>query len=152
MQKVKVNIEKFWVLFMPHDINECDNKTEKFFKWVLNKLHKNYSHVAVFKRSRIPGNIIEINPCSTNLFIREQNITEFFELMRQPNITTLVVKAQNAPIKIKGLITCVSVTKSILGITKAGIITPYQLFKHLEKNSWEVKKQNLLHQHQTTQP
>lgn len=150
MKKVNQDCEKYWVLFMPHDLKECDNKTECFFRWVLNRLHNNFSHVAVFKRSRIPGNIIEVNPCSTNLFIREQNIADFFEIMRRPNITTVVVKTQTAPIKIKGLITCVSVAKSILGITSAGIITPYQLYKYLKgKSSWEVKKEVLQHQLQT---
>lgn len=30
--------------------------------------------------------------------------------------------------------TCVTIVKSILGINNSGIITPYQLFKHLEAN------------------
>ena len=151
MQKLNENSEKFWVLFMPHDLDECSGCTEKFFKWILNRLHKNFSHVAVFKRSVATGMIIEINPCSTNLFIREHFIEDFFELMCRPNITSVVVKSQIAPIKAKGLITCVSITKSILGISKASIITPYQLYKFLKRNkSWEVKKQNLPHQHPIT--
>lgn len=151
MQKVNGNVEKYWVLFTPHDLKKCDNKTEYFFRWILNRLCKNFSHVALFKRSRIPGNIIEINPCSTNIFVREHNIASFFELMCRPNITTLVVNTQTAPIKIKGLITCVSVAKAILGITKASILTPHQLYKYLKgTSSWEVKKAVLQRQHRTT--
>lgn len=135
MQKIDFKEEKYLVLFMPHDFDGKGTFWEKLFCFCLNRLKKNYSHVVLYKQSRIEWNLIEINPASDNLIIREINKNDILNIMLKKEVSSLVVKARVAPIKAKGLITCVSIAKSILGIDKASIITPYQLFKYLEKTN-----------------
>lgn len=139
MQKVEVKKEKYLVCFMPHDFDGKDGFWEKLFCFALNRLKKNFSHVSIYKQGIVPWEIIEINPASNNIFINEITKQQMMNILLSPNITHLVVEAKTGTIKAKGLITCVSVVKAILGIDKASIITPYQLYKFLEKNYGKEK-------------
>ncbi|MBO6290160.1 MAG: hypothetical protein J6N45_07555 [Alphaproteobacteria bacterium] len=132
MRIVNAKSEKVWVVFMPHNIKDGKTCWERVFCWVLSKLHKNFSHVVVFKRSIYPGNVIAVNTCSNNISIEELSLKQLFGILTNTNNTAVVADIQIAPIKAKGLLTCVSVAKSILGVTKASIITPYQLYKYLK--------------------
>lgn len=129
--------EQVWVVFMPHTMDAHKTLFQKLFRWFLNHFHKNFSHVALFKQSRFPGNVIEINCCSDNLIVRELDFMDFFNLISRADVTALNVEVKDGPIKAKGFITCVTTAKHFLGIDKPGIITPYQLYRYLQKTGEE---------------
>lgn len=133
MQNAKVKKEKVWVVFMPHMVDDTKTLFQRLFVWFLNHFQKNFSHVAIFKKSKL-GGYIEFNCCSDNFKINEISEKEFFDIITNQNITARLVEVKEGIVKAKGLITCVSTTKHYLGICdKPFIITPYQLFKYLEK-------------------
>lgn len=133
MQITNVKKEKVWVVFMPHEFDEGKTLFQKLFIWFLNHFKKNFSHVAIFKKSKFSG-YIEFNCCSNNFMINEISDKDFFHIIAAPEITAMLIEVKEGIVKAKGLITCVSTTKHYLGICdKPFIITPYQLFKYLEK-------------------
>lgn len=139
MKKAKFKNESVWVVFMPHDVD--DNKTifQKLFCFCLNHMKKNFSHVAIYKFNRDRSSIIEINCCSNNLFVEEMDLNDFFYFISRPENTSLVVEAVEGKIQAKGFLDCVSTTKHYLGINNPFIITPYQLYKYLEKKHGKQK-------------
>ena len=139
MQITSVKKEKVWVVFMPHEFDEGKTLFQKLFVWFLNHFEKNFSHVAIFKKSR-HGGFIEFNCCSNNFRICELTDKDFFDVIASPNVTARLIEVKEGIVKAKGLITCVSTTKHFLGICdKPFIITPYQLFKYLEKTYGKQK-------------
>lgn len=139
MKKAEFKNELVWVVFMPHDVD--DNKTifQKLFRFCLNHMKKNFSHVAIYKFNRDRSSIIEINCCSNNLFVEEMDLKDFFYFISCPENTSLVVEAVEGEIQAKGFLDCVSTTKHYLGISNPFIITPYQLYKYLEKKYGKQK-------------
>lgn len=133
MKTVIGNKEKAWVVFMPHD-EVKETCFQKVFYWFLNRMKKNFSHVAVFRKSAIDGWVVGVDCCSDNLIIHEMGYKQFFNFISKPEITCICVDVKPGKIKATGLITCVSVAKHYLGVDGWSIITPYQLFKYLEKN------------------
>lgn len=141
MQKANIEKEKVFVLFMPHSVDDHKTLFQRLFVWFLNHFKPNFSHVAIFKKSRITGGYIEINCCSDNFKVEEWTIENFFNLLTNPKITSKLVEVKPGIVKAKGLITCVSIAKHYLGICdKPLIITPYQLFKYLEKTYGKQEK------------
>lgn len=133
--------EQVFVIFMPHTLDERKTLFQKIFVWFLNHFKKNFSHVLLFKKSQLSGNYIEINCCSDNLKIQEWYYKDFFNFLLRPEISYLIAEVKPGIVKAKGLITCVTVAKHYLGICdKPLIITPYQLYKYLEKNHGKQEK------------
>ena len=135
MQKANITKEKVWVCFMPHAMDDRATLFQKLFRWFLNHFKKNFSHVVICKRAEISGNIIFFNCCSDNFDVKEISKIDFFNFITKKEVTTVVSEVKTGPIKAKGLITCVSTAKHFLGIDKPFIITPYQLYKYLEKQN-----------------
>lgn len=139
MQNAKIKKEKVWVVFMPHAMDEHTTLFQKLFRWFLNHFQPNFSHVAIYKYGEISRNVIMINCCSDNLTVQEVTQQDFFYFIAKKEITAIVAEVKTGPIKAKGLITCVSTAKHYLGIDKPLIITPYQLYKFLEKSYGKQK-------------
>lgn len=139
MRKVTVKKELVWVVFMPHNMDEHKTLFQKLFRFCLNHMKKNFSHVAIYKFNRDKSAIIEINCCSNNLFVEEMNINDFFYFISRPENTSLIVEPAEGKIQAKGFIDCVSIAKHYLGINNPFIITPYQLYKLLEKKYGKQK-------------
>lgn len=139
MRKAAVKKEKVWVVFMPHNMDEHKTLFQKLFRFCLNRMKKNFSHVAIYKFNRAKNAIIEINCCSNNLFVEEMSISDFFFFISQKQNTAVVADVQEGKIQAKGFIDCVGVVKHYLGISNPFIITPYQLYKFLENNHGKQK-------------
>ena len=140
MQNANIKKEKVWVVFLPHTVDDNTTAFQRLFVWFLNHFKKNFSHVAIFKRSKFHDGYIEINCCSDNFKIDEWTTQNFINLISGPKVTARLVEVKNGIVKAKGLITCVSTAKHYLGICdKPLIITPYQLFKYLEKQNGQQK-------------
>lgn len=134
MQNARIKKEKVWVVFMPHTVDDSATFFQRLFVKTLNRMKPNFSHVAIFKKSK-HGGYIEINCCSDNYKVDEWEEKDFFDFITNNCITAKLVEVKTGIVKPKGLITCVSSAKHYLGICdKPLIITPYQLFKYLEKN------------------
>lgn len=144
MRTTSVKKEKVWVVFMPHNMDEHKTLFQKLFRFCLNKMKKNFSHVAIFKFNNAKDSIIEINCCSNNLVVEELTIKDFFFFISKPENTAVVAEVKQGKIQAKGFIDCVGIAKHYLGINNPFIITPYQLFKYLEKTygKQESKKLN----------
>lgn len=139
MKKTNKAQEKVFVVFMPHNMDEHKTIFQKLFCFCLNHLKKNFSHVAVYKYNAAKSAIIEINCCSDNLIVNEINIKDFFYFISSPEKTCIIAEAEQGKIQAKGFIDCVGVTKHYLGISNPFIITPYLLFKYLEKKYGKQK-------------
>lgn len=134
MQNANLVKEKVWVVFMPHTVDDRKTGFQRLFVWFLNHFQKNFSHVAIFKKSKTNDGYIEINCCSDNFKIDEWPAKTFISFLADVRITARLIEVRTGIVKAKGLITCVSIAKHYLGICdKPLIITPYQLFKYLEK-------------------
>ena len=133
MQKKISKREKIFVVFKAHQMDDHKTLFQKMFRWVLNNLKKDFSHVCLYKIARISGNIIEFNCCSDGFSVDELTKQEFMDFVTKPGITMISVPVQDQEIQAKGFITCVSTAKHYLGINNPFIITPYQLYKYLEK-------------------
>lgn len=134
--------EKVWVVFMPHAMDDHKTLFQKLFRFCLNSMKKNFSHVAIYKFNRDRSAIIEINCCSNNLFVEEMNIQDFFYFISRPEITSIVAEVEEGKIQAKGFIDCVSLAKHYLGVDRPFIITPYQLYNYLEKKHGKQKGQS----------
>ena len=133
MKKKTNNKERAWVCFMPHDITKKKTLFQWLFVWCLQHMKQNFSHVAVYRRSGLPGWIVGIDCCAENLVIEEMPLQSFFKMITEKNITCIDVDVQDGEIQAKGFITCVSIAKHYLGVDNWFIITPYQLYKYLKK-------------------
>lgn len=123
--------EVVWVVFQDHNMTRC-TFWEKFESFLLNRLKPGFSHVYVVKKG-LNGNFIIIDAYSSSLAIYEINRPSYIQELRFSGTTVLEAVTRDCAVHPRGLITCVSIAKYILGIRKPGIITPYQLFKYLTK-------------------
>lgn len=139
MRKIETHKEKVFVVFMPHNMDDHKTLFQKLLRFSLNSLKKNFSHVALYKYNAAKTAIIAINCCSDNLVVEEMNIKDFFYFISMPENTCVITETEQGKIQATGFIDCVGVTKHYLGIGNPFIITPYQLFKYLEKKNGKQK-------------
>lgn len=114
----------------------CFRKADKWSWWHI-FTGKKYAHCASFT-PLVAGNWLFIDPTSGGIFIIEylsyqhiiNDLTRQFQVMLE--IKTNYDKLYTP--RAKGILTCVSVIKNMLGIKKWWIVTPKQLMKELYKN------------------
>lgn len=130
----KLNLNKpeiVWLVFQNHNMSRI-TWWEKFEYLILSHLKVGFSHVYVVKKG-LNGTFIIIDAYSSSLAIYEINRPSYIQELRFSGLTVIEAVTRDCDVHPRGLITCVSIAKYLLGIRKLGIITPYQLFKYLTK-------------------
>ena len=129
-----IHKKRAWVIFETHN-----NRPGKFFEtlqtWALNRLKKGFSHVVIVKESELDGVFTIINPYTSQLEVTDIYDPDFISKLIENGRHVVETQIRDDCIAFKGLITCVSVAKYLLGITNWRIITPFQLYKFLMKGN-----------------
>lgn len=125
--------QRVWVVFEPHTMDDHKTIWQKLFHFALNHLKKNFSHVAIVQKSSREGYVTRIDCCSDGVVVQDILFDDFLQHIKKDEVTIVYTYVREQPVKLKGIITCVSFTKHFLGVNKAFIITPYQLYTYLEK-------------------
>ena len=103
--------------------------------WWTRLLKPGFSHIYLVEY--LPQGCIVINPNISSLeikyYLTGENLPDnLYQLAIPVDIKTDIDLCKKQPI-FPRLFTCVEVIKSILGITKRSIITPYQLYKYINE-------------------
>lgn len=126
--------KRVWVIFENHN-----TQPGKFFdtiqSWALNRLKKGFSHVVIVKESELEGVFTIINPYTSQLEITDVYDPDFISKLLNSGRHVVETQIREDFPAFKGLITCVSVAKYLLGITNWWIITPFQLYQFLMKGN-----------------
>lgn len=113
---------KVWVAFWPN------NKKGWFWRWV-----GPFGHVSLFIEDSA-GKLIHINQTSGGLFFELIPFSAETYLRHAKGMVVLEWEANGLEVankRKKGIITCVSVAKSALGINDFWILTPKQLYRRI---------------------
>ena len=102
--------------------------------WWSRFLKPGFSHVYLVEF--MPQGCIVINPNITSLeityYMTGENLPDNLQQLAVPvDIKTNIDHCTKQPVFFR-LFSCVEVVKSILGITKRSIVTPYQLYKYIK--------------------
>ena len=120
--------KRFYVFFCEADL-----------PWYLKSLKKNFKHCFVLEHQTIGGydlflkieqltNIVEVTPFMRTL----QEILDVVPTTTKYELIKINIDVdRNKPYTPFSLMSCVSLTKKLLGISKPLIITPHQLYKYL---------------------
>jgi len=116
--------------------------TDSVAPWYLRGLKENSSHVFVLEHTLLDG---------YDLFLRTENLRGVIEtsahfmsleeVLKRLTISEYKMLKVDVDIDIKKYympfepLTCVSLTKKLLGINKPLIFTPYQLYRHLRRRN-----------------
>lgn len=99
-----------------------------------------FAHVWVFSRAA-DNAIVVLDPLLTGLDCYVEMTTAEAEHAAQieagKRVVVVDVDDENAPVRLFGLYTCVSVIKSVLCCNVWWIVTPKQLYRHLKKHEYE---------------
>lgn len=123
--------EPIWLVFQQHNMTG-QTLWEKIERFILNRLKPGFSHVYTIKKGS-EGNFIIIDAYSDSMAIYEVKRPNYIEELKLNGCTIIETRTQDCSVHPRGLITCVSIAKYILGIRKVGILTPWQLYKFLTK-------------------
>jgi len=95
-------------------------------------LKKEFTHVDVY--IGIAGGYLLIQPNLTGIGLYEHYCTEKEILsLDKTKFQYYIVSEDQIKPRARGLITCVSIVKSLLYVKKWWIITPFQLYKYIER-------------------
>ena len=111
----------------------------RWWNWMLKK---GYGHVEVY--TDIAGGFMLLYPNFIGIALYEQYCTEE-ELLKLDNMVFqeyIVNQRESQKSNLKGIITCVSIVKNLLFINKWWIITPFQLYKYIERYNHGKSIQN----------
>jgi len=117
---------EFLIAYHEQDKEHCK------LTWWNFMLNKKFIHVDVY--IEIAGGYLLIQPNVMGMGLYEQYFTKKEILTLDKTIfQSYIVKEDQIKIRPKGLITCVSIVKSLLYVKKWWIITPFQLYKYIER-------------------
>lgn len=131
---------RYFLVFSTHNLPK-GGWYQNFLKWCFDRLKKGFSHVAVIEQIS-PDCFMRIEGCSDRLSIIpifDRNFLSNLKSIKDLTIIEVVPKSTGACFH--GIITCVSIAKYLLGIKKLTVITPYQLYKFVRKESLNGKQE-----------
>jgi len=116
----------------------CDWTTTRRAPWFIHVFTRpGFRHVFALRSTKL-GTVM-LNPLLSSIFVEwfPYDVEACAIACRRRG--WLVVRVENKTQKdygLRGLITCVSVIKAAIGLNRWWIVTPYQLYKHLEEGEW----------------
>lgn len=121
---------KYYLVFCDHGVPP-GGLLQNMIRLFLNRLKTGFSHVRILQKTPLGAWLI-IDSCNNGLDISiDANPYLLTRYRSNPAFTVVEVSPEQSGVKLRGLITCVSVAKYLLGISRPGIITPYQLYKYV---------------------
>lgn len=111
---------RYLLMYSPH----CETSA-----WWTRWLHKDFAHVEILRLVE-PGLYIGVLPFHDYLMVE---VVEGAPTGVLQNVTAK--RKRGVAMWPFGLKTCVSVAKSMLGVRAAGVVTPMQLYKYIEKRN-----------------
>jgi len=125
MQRKDKYSKKYYIIFCKSNILD----------WRLKLLNPDFQHVLVARKSDTGYLWIIVDSAYGNIYVDLRNMCDLEDLF--PGSVILEYRSKiNRTIHAKiGLISCVEMVKSFLGIRKWNIWTPYQLYKYIIKQN-----------------
>lgn len=104
-------------------------------QWFQCFLMNGFGHVAVELQSEEGSILIDSNDCNTFVYQYKKKMQESSAFLNNSTTVNTFVNTTQVKKWIPSFFTCVTIVKSVLGIDERWIVTPYQLYKYLEKEN-----------------